>query len=51
MKFLVTKSSNWNYESEVNIETIEDLMDFISKNGKVVIFPSGEIEIYDYWRE
>lgn len=63
MKFVVSKTSDWDYKSEVNIETIGELLDFIHKNGPVIIgehynydfdgitFDHYNIEIYDDWRE
>ena len=38
MVFTVSKASNWEYRDEVNIDTLEELIDFINKNDNVVIY-------------
>lgn len=60
MKALLKKSSDWEFRDEVEVETIEDILNIYHK---VVLekpdeydkqeFPGCEvtIEIYDYWRE
>ena len=61
MKFVVTKSSDWGYEDEVEINTLEELKEFQSKSNNsslIINFCAtvddkydGEIEIYDGYRE
>ena len=59
IKFYLTKSSNfWEASTEtITFNSLEELMQFINNNGKVVIFPKEEndlyptLEIYDTWRE
>ena len=55
MKFNVTKTSN-PYESKtIEINSLEELMEFIKKagevRGEVIINSDNNIEIYDDWRE
>lgn len=58
MKFNVTKTSDRNYRNQLNISTIEELMEFADDNGQLIISPYNpatnkqpSIEIYDDWRE
>jgi len=50
MKFILKKTSDWDYKSEIEINTLEELMNFISKNGNIVLNKES-IEIYDDYRE
>jgi hypothetical protein len=50
MKFNLTKASDWNFESEVIINSIEELLDFIKKEGRLII-DSDSIKIYDDYIE
>ncbi len=57
-KFIIEKTSDYLYKETKEINSIEELMDFIDKNGDVVIRnpyvgrePYKVIEIYDTWRE
>lgn len=54
MKFKLTKTSDWT-ETEIEIETLQELIDFIKANkNKVVIMTRDdtiELEIYDGYRE
>lgn len=61
MKFNVTRTSDWEYREQVNINTLEELMKFADDNGEIIITPYNpvvnvtgglpSIEIYDDWRE
>lgn len=52
VKFKVEKTSNWGYQAEVEINTIEELIKFIKDNGsKIIICEDNTIEIYDTYRE
>ena len=60
MKFAVTKTSDWRYADELEINSIKQLIKFINDNGgQVVIITNNnisdktipEIEIYDDYRE
>lgn len=58
MKFKVTKSSDYTYEStiEINtlveINTLEELIEFQKTCGcKIILIDENEIEIYDDFRE
>ena len=55
-KFNIEKTSDPYYTEIKEINTIEELMDFVDKNGDIVIRdnpfgPYRVIEIYDTWRE
>ena len=53
MKFVVTKSSDWDYNEEVEINTLEEMKDFQlqAQYSLIVNFYAGTIEIYDGYRE
>jgi hypothetical protein len=59
MKFFVTKTSTWNYKKHIEINSLEELMDFVKDNGGEVVlsepYPCSDnlpsIEIYDDYRE
>lgn len=53
MKFVVTKSSDWDYKEEVEINTLEEMKDFQiqSQHSLIVSFYARTIEIYDGYRE
>lgn len=60
MKFAITKTSDWRYANELEINSIKQLIKFINDNGgQVVIITNNnisdktipEIEIYDDYRE
>lgn len=64
MIFDVTKSSNYDYREQIEIKTLDELLDFIAINGQIVLIPASPtfvdkrwiiklpcIEIYDDWRE
>ena len=53
MKFVVTKSSDWDYKEEVEINTLEEMKDFQlqAQHSLIVNFHAGTIEIYDGYRE
>lgn len=60
MKFAITKTSDWRYTDELEINSIKQLIKFINDNGgQVVIITNNnisdktipEIEIYDDYRE
>lgn len=51
-------TSDWEYKREMEFYTLDELMDFVKQNERVVIFPPNEynewkpeIEIYDDYRE
>lgn len=46
MKFRVTKASDWDYKENIEIATLEELVDFIKTNGDVVINEGDETEMY-----
>lgn len=51
MIFRLTKSSDYYYEETVEINTLEELLEF-QDNCKSPIIISGDlIEVYDYYRE
>lgn len=57
MKFEVTKTSDWDYKEQIEINSLEELMEFVTKNGCIIVtakskyVPMNSIEIYDDWRE
>ena len=56
MKFKLTRTSDLHFEDEIEIDTLEKLINFIYGNGgQIVLFVEDgkipEIEIYDAWRE
>ena len=53
MKFVVTKSSDWDYNEEVEINTLEEMKDFQiqAQDSLIVSFYAGTIEIYDDYKE
>lgn len=51
MKFKLEKASDWEYKSkEVEINYLEELIDFIDKNGRIVL-DKEKILIYDDYIE
>jgi predicted GNAT family N-acyltransferase len=57
MKFKLTKASDWWWEDEIEINTLEELLELYKIYGNLVIETSFEndniyeIEIYDDYRE
>ena len=65
MKFRLTKASDWKFEEEIEINTLEDLValqnkytncggdsDYVWVNPSLVVdFDEEEITIYDYYLE
>ena len=63
MKFNVTRTSDWDYLEQKEINSLEELMSFIKANGACVVTAAIDeesstgkwtipsIEIYDTWRE
>lgn len=52
MKFKVTKSSDYTYESAIEINTLEELIEFQKTCGcEIILIDENEIEIYDDFRE
>lgn len=56
----ITYTNGWNKTTTrqiyaVNINTLEELVEFVEQKGKIVIYPKGnsipEITIYDDWIE
>ena len=50
MKFLVKKSSDRHFEKTIEINTLEELLDFVEENGSIIL-SEDSIEIYDWYRE
>ena len=50
MEFSVKKSSNSRFRDTVEINTLEELLDFIEENGSIIL-SEDTIEIYDWYRE
>lgn len=52
-KFTITKASNFNYNEDIEVNTIEELLDLIKKYNRPIIiednFGKNLITIYDYW--
>lgn len=52
IKFKVTKSSDYTYESTIEINTLEELIEFQKTCGcEIILIDENEIEIYDDFRE
>ena len=52
MKFKVTKSSDYTYESTIEINTLEELIEFQKTcECEIILIDENEIEIYDDFRE
>lgn len=52
MKFILMRSSEFcEVETEIEINTLEDLMKFQQELGYPIILEGNTIEIYDSWRE
>lgn len=53
MKFKVSKASNYNYQEEVEINTLEELLLWCKHTGNKVIIneKQDKLEIYDSSRE
>lgn len=60
MKFKVKRTSTSQPEPDVEISTAEELIEFVKKNGCIIITPPEKaddinfewtLEIYDDWRE
>ena len=52
MKFKVTKSPDYTYESTIEINTLEELIEFQKTCGcEIILIDENEIEIYDDFRE
>ena len=64
MKFNVTQTSDLDYREQIEINTLEELLNFCKENGGQIVLtlcpsPSAKvkrtylpsIEIYDTWRE
>ncbi len=51
MIFTVIKTSNGKYRDEVEINTLEELIDWINKQEHECIVDDSFIEIYDDYRE
>lgn len=37
MKFYVTKTSDWKYEEVIELNTLEELLEFVNKNGEIIL--------------
>ena len=52
-KFTITKASDLNYNEDIEVNTIEELLDLIKKYNRPIIiednFGKNLITIYDYW--
>lgn len=51
MKFAIRKASDWNYEDELEINSLEELIKFINNNGGKIILKEERITIYDDYVE
>ena len=59
MKFEVTRASDWSLTplgsdkkpQVMNFVTLNSLLEFIERNGKVIIYPDNKIVIYDDYME
>lgn len=52
MVFKITRSSDWDrHKEEVEINTLEELLEFQEKCQHPIIIRRDDIEIYDYYRE
>ena len=47
MKFKVDRASDYNYKESVEINTLEELMEFVNKNGSIVIWGDKEKGAYN----
>jgi hypothetical protein len=50
MKFKIRKASDWKYKSELEINTLEELINFVEENGEIIL-DEDEIMIYDDYIE
>ena len=50
MRFEVSRSSSGKIERIVEINTLEELMNFVEENGSIIL-SEDTIEIYDWYRE
>lgn len=50
MEFILEKASDWNFSDKIEINNLEQLMNFIKENGDIVI-DNNRIIIYDYYLE
>jgi len=48
MKFKLEKASNWSFNSEVNLKSMEDILEFINKNGDIIINKFENPKDYEY---
>lgn len=37
MWFKIQKASDWDYKSEKDISTLEELMEFVKENGEIIV--------------
>jgi hypothetical protein len=54
VKFKIRKTSDWDFRSEVELSTLEELVEWCNKNGYEIILNTAdelELEIYDGYRE
>ena len=53
MKFKVSKASDWDYKSEIEINTLDELIEFTKANGGSVVIDTeyNMITIYDGYLE
>ena len=63
MKFNITRTSDWDYLEQKEINTLEELVSFVKTNGPCIVtapiniessinkWTIPSIEIYDDWRE
>ena len=48
MVFKVDKASDWKYESTIEINTLEDLINFAKEVGSELVFNADEMQITIY---
>lgn len=53
MKFQVSMASDWGYQDEIEIDTLDGLMGFIQEHEEDIVISSDlkRIIIYDYYIE
>ncbi len=50
MKFKLTKASDWDFDCEIEINTLEELITFIKEEGSIILY-EDMIMIYDSYVE
>ncbi len=50
MIFTINKASDWDFESELDITSLDDLINFIKENGEIIM-TENKITIYNDYVE